>query len=129
MHVAAQQVAQAVGHEDGSQADPHHVLHVALQDAQLQQLLQVGSVRQQVHVSPLHPWTCQRPPSYKVRLLGHIEAFKMLFYEVVTHVIKLFFINKNIRKNSNLHGLMSQSSLIVLFKWTNEEPRSISISS
>ena len=62
MHVTAQQVAQAVGHEDGSQADPHHVLHVALDDAHLQQLLQVSSVRQQVHVSPLHTGTCRRPP-------------------------------------------------------------------
>lgn len=54
MHIDAQQVSQAVWHEDRAQVDLHHVLHAATQDADLYQLLQVNPVSQAVHVSPLH---------------------------------------------------------------------------
>lgn len=54
VHVDAQQVTQAVGHEDGAHEDLHHVLHTAIEDANLHQLLQVDPVSQAVHVGPLH---------------------------------------------------------------------------
>ncbi len=54
VHVDAQQMSKPVGHEDGAQVDLQHVLHVATQDSDLNQLLQVHPVSQAVHVSPLH---------------------------------------------------------------------------
>ena len=85
VHVAAQQVAQAVGHEDGAQAGLHHVVHVAPDDTQLQQLLQVDAVGQKVHVGPLHTWTKgQRSPGSCGAPFHSIKHFKTLFYKVVT---------------------------------------------
>lgn len=54
VHIDAQQVSEAVGHEDGAQVDLQHVVHGTFQDADLHQLLQVNPVSQAVHVGPLH---------------------------------------------------------------------------
>ena len=57
MHVNAKQMSQPMRHEDGSHVNLHHIIHIAGQDADLHQLLQVNSVSQTVHVSPFHTFT------------------------------------------------------------------------
>lgn len=60
VHIDAQQMSQPMRHEDGAQVDLHHVLHAAIQDTDLHQLLKVNLVSQAVHVSPLHTFNTSR---------------------------------------------------------------------
>ena len=56
VHVEAQQVAEPVRHEHGSQVDLDHGVHAAGQEANAGQLLQVDAVGQAVHVGPPDTW-------------------------------------------------------------------------
>lgn len=57
MHVKAKQVSQAMRHEDGTNVNLHHVIHIACQDTNLHQLLQMNPVSKTVHVSPFYTFT------------------------------------------------------------------------
>lgn len=54
MNIYAQQMSQTMGHEDGAHVDLHHVLKIAVQNANLHEFFQVNLVSKAVHVSPLH---------------------------------------------------------------------------
>lgn len=52
VHINAQEVAEPMGHEHGSQVDLHHGFHATSENAHVTELLQVDAVGQAVHVRP-----------------------------------------------------------------------------
>lgn len=75
VHVNAKQVSQTMRHEDGTHVNHHHVVHVARQNADLHELLQVNAVRQTVHVSPLH--TCSNTFAIICKIVLFLKAMSL----------------------------------------------------
>lgn len=55
MDIDAQEMAQTVRHKHGTHVSLDHVLHVALQKADVHKFLQVNAVGQAVHIRPVDP--------------------------------------------------------------------------